>query len=297
MGLPLSASAVSRISRSPERKTRMSPGPLALQLADRVGDGLDLVAVVFFAGFGVVDGAVADLDRVGAAGDLDDRGGLAGARVLEVLGEPLGVDGGGGDDDLEVGAAGQQLPEVAEDEVDVQRPLVGLVDDQGVVAAEVPVGADLGQQDAVGHQLDGGVVAGFVGEPDLVADDVAEVGLELLGDPLGDRAGGDPARLGVADLPGDAAAELEADLGQLGGLPRAGFACDDDHLVVADGGRDVVPALADRQFRGVANGRARDGGLAGGFSGGGALRGPGRVRDRVRGNFVHQRERLDDRYR
>ena len=296
MGLPLSASAVSRISRSPERKTRMSPGPLALQLADRVGDGLDLVAVVFLAGFGVVDGAVADLDRVGAAGDLDDRGGLAGARVLEVLGEPLGVDGGGGDDHLEVGPAGQQLPEVAEDEVDVQRPLVGLVDDQRVVAAQVPVGADLGQQDAVGHQLDGGVVAGSVGEPDLVPDDVAEVGLELLGDPLGDRAGGDPARLGVADLPGDAAAELEADLGQLGGFPRAGFACDDDHLVVADGGRDVVAALADRQFRGVANGRARDGGLAGGFSGGGALRGPGRVRDRVRGNFVHQRERLDDRY-
>ena len=70
----------------------------------------------------------------------------------------------------------------------------------------------------------------------------------------------------------------------------------DDHLVVADGGRDVVPALADRQFRGVANGRALDSGRAGGFSGGGALRGPGRVRDRVRGNFVHQRERLDDRY-
>jgi hypothetical protein len=209
---------------------------------------------------------------------------------------PLRVDGGGGDDDLEVGAAGQQLPEVAEDEVDVQRPLVGLVDDQRVVAAEVAVGADLGQQDAVGHQLDGGVVAGLVGEPDLVADDVAEVGLELLSDPLGDRAGGDPPRLGVADLPGDAAAELEADLGQLGGLPGSGLACDDDHLVVPDGGRDVVPALADRQFRGVANGRARDGGRARDFSGGGTLRGPRRVRDRVRGNFVHQRERLDDRY-
>ncbi len=52
---------------------------LALELADRVGDGLDLVAVlVAVARLGIVDRAVADLDRVGAAGDLDDRGGLPG---------------------------------------------------------------------------------------------------------------------------------------------------------------------------------------------------------------------------
>ena len=36
---------------------------------------------------------------------------------------------------------------------------------------------------------------------------------ELVGDPLGDRAGGDPARLGVPDRAAHAAAELEADLG------------------------------------------------------------------------------------
>ena len=41
---------------------------------------------------GVVDGTVADLDRVSAAGDLDDRRGLAGPRVPEMLGEALGVD-------------------------------------------------------------------------------------------------------------------------------------------------------------------------------------------------------------
>ena len=51
-----------------------------------------------------------------------------------MLGEALRVDRGRGDDDLEVGAGGQQPLEVAEDEVDVQAALVGLVDDQGVVA-------------------------------------------------------------------------------------------------------------------------------------------------------------------
>src|SRR6202034_502523 len=82
-----------------------------------------------------------------------------------------------------------------------------------------------------------------------------------------------------------------------GGLAGTGLTSDDDHLVVADGSGDVVPALADRQFRRVADGRAGERGRPGR----GALRGPGvrspGLRDRVRRNFVHQRERLDDGYR
>ena len=109
------------------------------------------------------------------------------------------VDRRRGDDQLEVGPARQQLLEVAEQEVDVEAALVRLVDDQRVVPAQHPVVLDLGQQDAVGHHLDRGVLAGPVGEPDLVADRAAELDAELLGDPLGDRAGGDPARLGVPD--------------------------------------------------------------------------------------------------
>ena len=54
-------------------------GRLAQQLVDRVADRVGLVGVL-------VGLAVADLDRVGAPADLDDR------RVVEVLGEALGVD-------------------------------------------------------------------------------------------------------------------------------------------------------------------------------------------------------------
>ena len=52
------------------------------------------------------------------------------------------------------GRRGQQPLEVAEQEVDVEAALVRLVDDDRVVAAQQPVALDLGQQDAVGHQLD-----------------------------------------------------------------------------------------------------------------------------------------------
>ena len=72
----------------------------------------------------------------------------------EVLREALGVDRRARDDDLEVGAPGEQLLEVAEQEVDVEAALVRLVDDDRVVAAQHPVAVDLVEQDAVGHQLD-----------------------------------------------------------------------------------------------------------------------------------------------
>jgi hypothetical protein len=167
--------------------------------------------------------------------------------------EPLRVDRRRRDDQLEVGPAGQQLLEVAEQEVDVEAALVRLVDDQCVVSAEHPVVLDLGQQDAVGHHLDRGVLGGPVGEPDLVADRGAQLDAQLRGDPLGDGTGGDPARLGVPDRAADAAAELEADLRQLGGLARAGLAGDHDDLVVPDRGQDVVLAGGDRQLGRVAH--------------------------------------------
>ena len=128
---------------------------------------------------------------------------------------------------------------------------MGLVDDQRVVAAQVPVPGELVQQDAVGHQLDQRAVGGHVGEPDLVADRLPQRAAQLLGDPFGDGAGGQPPRLGVSDLPVDPAAELQADLGYLGRLARAGLPRDHHHLVVADGCGDVVPALADGQLGGI----------------------------------------------
>ena len=173
------AGAARRRCRGSPARRRGTPGcrrALGGQLVDRVADRLDLVAARSSARRPSSPGRrqrpVADLDRVGPAGHLDDRRRVAAAS--EVLGEPLGVDGRRGDDHLEVGAAGQQLLEVAEDEVDVEAALVRLVDDERVVRRSIRSRCDLGQQDAVGHQLDQRVVADLVGEPDLVADRVAQ---------------------------------------------------------------------------------------------------------------------------
>src|ERR1700731_4348798 len=51
-----------------------------------------------------------------------------------------------------------------------------------------------------------------------------------------------------------ATAQLEADLGNLGRLARAGLPRDDHYLVFFDRLGDLISALADRQFGGIGDG-------------------------------------------
>src|SRR3546814_19418743 len=60
-------------------------------------------------------------------------------------------------DQFQVGAPGQQLPQEAQQKIDVQAALVGFVDDNGVVASQQRIALRFGQQYAVGHQLNGRV--------------------------------------------------------------------------------------------------------------------------------------------
>jgi hypothetical protein len=71
-----------------------------------------------------------------------------------MLGKALGVDGRRRDDHLQIRPLRQDLAQVAEQEVDVEAALVRLVDDDRVVGAQQRIVLRLGQQDAVGHQLD-----------------------------------------------------------------------------------------------------------------------------------------------
>ena len=230
-------------------------------------DNLDGIVRLLAGGLGRVrrgrrraEGTVADLDRVSAARHLDDRRGLDQAtrtgRALpraEMARETIRIDRRRRDDDLQVRARGQQARHVAQDEVDVQAALVGLVNDERVVAAQHRIRLNLRQQDAVRHELDEGRGADLVRETHLVADHLAALaahGLaQLVGDAIRDRTRREPARLGVPDHAGDATAQLHADLRQLRRLTRAGLARHDDHLVVADSAGDLVAAGAHRQIR------------------------------------------------
>ncbi len=176
-------------------------------------------------------------------------------------GETFGVDGGRSDDELEVGPARHQALQVAEQEIDVEAALVRLVDDDRVVLRQPPVGLDLRQQDAVGHELDVAVLADLLGEAHLVTDRSAQRRVQFLGHAPRHRPGGDAARLGAADQAGPATAGGQAELGQLGGLARTGLAGHHDHLVPADQ-LDDAPGLA-RNRQAVVEFRYRRPGIAG----------------------------------
>ena len=119
--------------------------------------------------------------------------------ACEMIRKTLRIYGGRGHHDFQIGPARQNLAQVAEQEVDVQAALVGLVNDDGVIGIEQRVGLGFGQQDAVSHQLDRGVARKSILKSHLEADHIAQRGFELLGDALGHAGGGNAPGLGVAD--------------------------------------------------------------------------------------------------
>ena len=214
------------------------------QLIHPIGNGLvqTVVAAVF-------KRAIALLHRKGAARHHDDGRGAFGA--LKVFGKPVRVDGGRGDDDFQIWPARQDLADIAQQKVDVEAALVRLVDDERVVVFEQRIGLRLGQQNAVRHQLDGGITAQPVLEAHLVAHHLAQRCLQLFGNALGHAAGGNSAWLGVANELAFltrlgialAPAQGQRNLGQLRGLARTRLAAHDDDLVLFDGSHDLF-ALA-----------------------------------------------------
>ncbi len=179
---------------------------------------------------------VAHLHRIHPARHLDDRG------VVKRPGKLFRIDGGRGDDELQVPAPIHQVLQDAQDEIDVEAPLMGLVHDEGVVGVEPSVPLRFGQKNAVGHDLDVSVAAHLFVEPDLVSHGLPQWLAHLFGDPRGDGDGGDAPGLGHADQAVDAAAGLQAEFGDLGGFARTGLARDDDNLMVHDGRDDLVLA-------------------------------------------------------
>ncbi len=122
----------------------------ARQLVRRVADRVVEIVVVAIR----LDRVVADLHGIEPPRNLDDR--RRSSVRLEMLRETLRVDRRGSDDELKIRTPRQELLYVPEQEVDVEAALVRLVDDQRVVLAKLAVSLRLGEQDAVGHDLDVG---------------------------------------------------------------------------------------------------------------------------------------------
>ena len=148
------------------------------------------------------------------------------------------------------------MAQAAEDKVDIETPLVGFVDDDGIVGAQHRVVLDLIEQDAIGHDLDRGIVARLVGEANLGADFVSVGDAELFSNTLCDGESSDTARLCAADQAVLPAAGVDEEFRDLSGLTGSCFTRDDDDLVVLDRANDLLPSCMNREVFAV--GRLED---------------------------------------
>ena len=126
--------------------------------------------IVFFAN--LIPGQILNLNRIPSTLDRDDGNGIR--LVTEMLGESLRVDRGRSNDELEVRSFLLKLFEITKQKVDVQRSLVGFINDDRIVGIEETVRLGFRQQDAIGHELDQCLVTGAVTETDLETDPLPE---------------------------------------------------------------------------------------------------------------------------
>ena len=157
-------------------------------------------------------GPILDLHWERAPRNFDDWS------VVESFREGCRVDGGRSDDDLQVGALSQEVLEVPQQEVDVQRTLMSLVDDDGLVFGQRRITLHLGQQHTVGHQLDDRIAARPVVEADLATHLAAPGHVQFFGDASRDGQRGHAARLSATNHGPGPESGLQAHLGDLGRL-------------------------------------------------------------------------------
>mmetsp|Transcript_4303 Transcript_4303/g.14281 ORF Transcript_4303/g.14281 Transcript_4303/m.14281 type:complete len:411 (+) Transcript_4303:1720-2952(+) len=170
------------------------------------------------------------LDRKGPSRDAE-HGGVA----SEEVGELLRVQRRRRHDELQVPPLlRDDLTEQPQKHVRVQRPLVGLVHDDGRVRVEVRLAEGFTEKDAVGHVLDLRLVRGAILEANRVAHVFPDVAADFLRHSPRDRHGRHSPRLRAPDHPQGRQPVFVEELRHLRRLPGARLPDDHHDLVVAE---------------------------------------------------------------
>ena len=169
------------------------------------------------------------------------------------------IDGGRGNDHLEFRPPGQDLLDESQEEIDVQRTFVGFIDNDGIVGVKETVPLGLGEQNAVGHELDARRPGRSVLEPDLEGHEALAGISHLLRNATGESDRGDAPRLGAADESPDPAPGFETHFRDLSTLPGPRLPRDDHNLVFPNRPDDLLPLFGYGEFFGVREGKGRIG--------------------------------------
>ena len=142
----------------------------------------------------------------------------------------------------------QQTLEISQQEVDVQRSLMGFVDDNRIVLVEKTVGLSFRQQDPVRHQTNSRIRTAAVGKANSKTDFVTKSAIHLLSQSRGDGASGDSTRLGMPDDSAESSSHFNQDFGQLSRLAGSCFTAQHHDLIVTNRVDDFLLASNDWEF-------------------------------------------------
>jgi len=139
--------------------------------------------------------------------------------------------------------------EVTENEIDVQGPLVGFVDDERVVLPKERIISCFCQEHPVRHELYPSRFAiRAVFEANLVTDLPAQLHFQLFRDATRHRGRGNSTGLGAADpFSLLSSSHFQDDFRKLGGLSRSGVTAHDHDGMTFQARPDIIPSSRDRQ--------------------------------------------------
>ena len=128
---------------------------------------------------------------------------------------------------------------------------MSFIEDQHLILPQFRISLCLGQQDAVGHELDPGLTRSLILETHLVSHVSAERHPEFFRHAFRHARRRDPPRLGAADPPALRTHRLRHHFRELRGFSGARIAHDHDDLMRPQCGKNLLPVLDHRQFLGI----------------------------------------------
>ncbi len=139
----------------------------------------------------------ANVNRIRSPRNLNHRCGPIGRS--EVRAKPRRVDRRRRDNQLQIPPLRQQTFEISDQKIDIQRPLVGFVQNDRVVLVQICVALRFGQQNPIGHQFDIGLWRKRLGKPNLEPHVTPQWRGQFLGNPRRNASSSDSPRLRMTD--------------------------------------------------------------------------------------------------
>src|SRR5215471_4444360 len=129
---------------------------------------------------------------------------------------------------------------MAKQEINIQAPLMRLIDDDGVILREQWLALSLGEQNAIGHQFDVSFRTGPVVKADLTTHLPSPSDIQFVGNPSRYRQRRNATGLSAADFRFNSQTPFEAHFRELCRFPRASFACNYNDLIGANRLHDFI---------------------------------------------------------